>query len=385
MLYILERYRLAPRNPDDSHRAATPLELFFDLISVIAIASVTAGLHHAISEGHGLEALPRFLFLFTAIWWAWMNFTWFASAFDNDGPLYRLLVMVIMTGELIFAGGAGYIFETLDMSWGIAGWCIMRIGMAALWFRAAGNPEYRETCIRYGIGILIAQLGWVAMYFLVPPGSSMFFVAGTLVFLLEFSVPPFAESKGVTPFHRHHMIERYGLLTIISLGEIMLSISHGFGMLFGEHANFASASTALAAVVIVFTLFWIYFCLEEHLRSREFMPVFIWGYTHVFIFGGIAALGAAISAELDLAAHHSEANPDDIAIWLGASLAVILVALWVARDRNHALGTRQLALPVMAVVSLIGAWIGLSTWGFAIIAAIALIWRVRLSEPQSAH
>ncbi|MFV0293888.1 MAG: low temperature requirement protein A [Paracoccus sp. (in: a-proteobacteria)] len=97
------------------------MEFFFDLIGVVPIASITAGLHHAISTGHGIDTLPRFLFLFTAIWWAWMSFTWLASAFDNDGPFYRLLVMIIMMGELIFAGDAGYIFETLNMSWGIVG------------------------------------------------------------------------------------------------------------------------------------------------------------------------------------------------------------------------------------------------------------------------
>jgi low temperature requirement protein LtrA len=121
---------LPARNPDDPHRAATQLELFFDLISVIAIAAITAGLHHAISEGHGLDKLPVFIFLFTAIWWAWMNFTWFASAFDNDGPTYRLLVMFIMGGELIFAGGAEHIFKTLDLGWGVLGWTIMRLAMA---------------------------------------------------------------------------------------------------------------------------------------------------------------------------------------------------------------------------------------------------------------
>ncbi|MCA8887930.1 MAG: low temperature requirement protein A, partial [Parvularculaceae bacterium] len=92
--------KLPARDPQAPHRAATQLELFFDLISVVAVAAITAGLHHAISEGHGLEKLPVFIFVFVAIWWAWMNFTWFASAFDNDDTLYRLLVMVIMGGAL---------------------------------------------------------------------------------------------------------------------------------------------------------------------------------------------------------------------------------------------------------------------------------------------
>lgn len=65
-----KRAPLTARDPDEHHRAATTLELFFDLVSVIAIAAVTVGLHHAIAKGHGIEVLPRFVFLFLAIWWA---------------------------------------------------------------------------------------------------------------------------------------------------------------------------------------------------------------------------------------------------------------------------------------------------------------------------
>lgn len=67
-------FRLPPlfaRDPQQPHRASTPLELLFDLISVIAIAAITAGLHHGISEGHGLEVLPRFI----ALGLFWVYFT----------------------------------------------------------------------------------------------------------------------------------------------------------------------------------------------------------------------------------------------------------------------------------------------------------------------
>lgn len=372
---------LQARDPDEAHRASTQLELLFDLISVIAIAVVTAGLHHAIAEGHGLEKLPAFLFFFTAIWWAWMNFTWFASAFDNDGPVYRLLVMLIMAGELVFAGGVGSMFETLDLSWGVLGWSIMRIGMAALWLRASANPEYRVTSLRYALGILLAQAGWIAFYFATTPGSVSFYVFGIVCFLGEFAVPLFAESARVTPFHRHHMIERYGLLTIISLGEIMLSISLGFGALYGGHPGWLPVSTSVSALVIVFCMFWIYFDEEDHLPVRDFMTAFIWGYGHVFIFGAIAVLGAGIAAELDVASHHGHATQAAVAWWLGVPLAVFFVGLSLTRDRHFALGKRTLALPVMACVALSASWAGMSSWIFAAIAVIALVWRVPLREP----
>lgn len=381
MSRLLPFLMLPARDPDEPHRTATQLELFFDLVSVIAIASATAGLHHAISEGHGLEKLPIFIFLFIGIWWAWMNFTWFASAFDNDGPVYRLLVMLIMCGELVFASGAGHIFETYDFSWGLWGWCIMRIGMAALWIRASANHEYRVTTLRYAFGILIAQACWIAFYYATLGGpAGLFYGLGAVCFLIEFSVPVFAEKARTTPFHRHHMIERYGLLTIISLGEIMLAISLGFTQLYGGHASWQPVSTALSALVIVFSLFWIYFDEKEHLPSREFMTVFVWGYGHVFIFGAIAALGAGIAAELDLVTDHSHVTQAAVAWWLGVPMAVFFLSLTLTRDRFFLLGGRGIALPVMALVAVIAAALGLGSWAFAAIAVVAVLWRVPVRE-----
>jgi len=370
------------RNPDEAHRPSTTLELFFDLVSVIAIAAVTAGFHHAIAEGHGLEALPRFIFLFLSVWWAWINYTWFASAFDNDDAIYRILVMVIMGGALIFAGGAGYIFETLDFSYGLLGWVVMRLGMVCLWLRAArDNPEYRQTAHRYAIGIVIAQICWTLFYLGTEPGSALFFAAGCLCFLVEWSVPPIAERAKVTPFHRHHIIERYGLLMIISLGEVVLSIAHGFGALFGEKTHPEAALVSVSALVIVFSVWWVYFCEEEHLpRGSSFATTFAWGYGHVFVFMGAALLGASIAASIDVATGYAHTTQAYVSQYLGAALALGALALWLIRDLAHGLPLRlSLALPVMAVTFLAAGFIGLPVWAFAILSVAMVVWHVALS------
>jgi len=369
---------LPARDPEERHRAATQLELLFDLVSVIAIASVTAGLHHAISEGHGLDELPAFVFLFTAIWWAWMNFTWFASAFDSDGPGYRLLVMVIMVGALIFAGGAEHIFETGQFSWGVVGWSIMRLGMAALWLSASVNAEYRTTAHQYAIGIVVAQALWIWFSFSVPPSSLAFFVLGALIFLFEFAVPAFAERARMTPFHRHHIIERYGLLTIISLGEILLAVSLGFGALYGSQPDGQVAITATSAFVMAFAIFWLYFCEREHLPERKLSTALVWGYAHVFVFGAIALLGAGVGAELDLITHHSHASRQAVSWWLGAPLAVLFVAIWLTRDRHFALGARGFALPVGAIGAVGTAWASSPAWAFAGLTVLVVLWRTPL-------
>ena len=379
---------LTARDPDEHHRAATTLELFFDLVSVIAIAAVTVGLHHAIAEGHGIEALPRFVFLFLAIWWAWMNFTWFASAFDNDDTLYRLLVMVIMGGALIFAGGAGHIFQTLDLSFGLVGWVVMRLGMIGLWLRAARVPGYRTTCLRYAAGIAVAQIAWCVTYFAAAPGSAVFYALGLACFLIEFAVPPFAESARVTPWHRHHIIERYGLLMIISMGEIVLSISHGFGALFSDHPSLHAAFVSVSALVIVFSIWWVYFCEEEHLVSTKLRTALIWGYGHVFLFMATAALGAAIAASIDVATDHAHASQHEVSKWLGGSLAVGSLALWVTRDRVLALPARlKAALPVMTLIFALAAALGLPVWAFALLSVVTALWRApgtRRNHPAAA-
>ena len=72
------------RDPAEEGRGATPLELFFDLVVVVAVALAAGRLHHALVEGVGVASPLSDLLVFIAIWLAWMNFTWFASAYDTD-------------------------------------------------------------------------------------------------------------------------------------------------------------------------------------------------------------------------------------------------------------------------------------------------------------
>ncbi len=74
-------------------------------MSVIAIAAAAAGLHHAIVQAHAVQGIITFVMAFFAIWCVWMNDTWFASAYNNDDTIFRLLTIVIMGGSLTIAAG----------------------------------------------------------------------------------------------------------------------------------------------------------------------------------------------------------------------------------------------------------------------------------------
>jgi low temperature requirement protein LtrA len=99
------RVRMSARPIDEPHRVTTQLELLFDLTFVVAVAAITAQLAHRIADAHALAGIVPFLQVFFTIWWAWMNFTWFASSYDTDDVVYRLLTMLQMAGVLVLAAG----------------------------------------------------------------------------------------------------------------------------------------------------------------------------------------------------------------------------------------------------------------------------------------
>ena len=144
---------MSGRDPDEEHRASTPLELFFDLCFVVAVAAAAATLHHDLAAGH-LSGIAGYAMVFFAIWWAWVNYSWFASAYDTDDIIFRLLTFVVMTGVLVLAAGtpqaAG---EEHDFGLIVAGYVIMRVAMIPLWLRVAReHPDARRTALRYAGG-----------------------------------------------------------------------------------------------------------------------------------------------------------------------------------------------------------------------------------------
>ena len=162
------RRRCGPARRTSRTGSATPLELLFDLVFVVAISEAASGLHHAIAENHAGDGLLGYAMVFFAIWWAWMNFTWFASAYDTDDLPYRLAVFVQITGALILAGGhAGHVRDADSEPRGrLAGYVVMRLAMVVQWLRASNaDPDRRVTARRYAAGIVVVQACWIGPLF----------------------------------------------------------------------------------------------------------------------------------------------------------------------------------------------------------------------------
>ncbi|CAN7431230.1 low temperature requirement protein A [Neorhizobium sp. LjRoot104] len=368
---------LHPRDPDEHHRAATPLELLFDLVSVIAIASAAAGLHHAIAENHAGEGVVTFLIAFFCIWWAWMNFTWFSSAYDNDDVVYRLLTMILMGGSLTMAAGIQFLFKApADLTMVVFGYVVMRLAMVLLWLRAAyHDPARRRTNVAYAVGIFLVQIYWVVYVMALSVSSGLGLALWVLGALLELAVPAIAEPlSGNTPWHRHHIMERYGLLNIIVLGETLLAGSLALRQFAGEF-NFMLVHTALSALVIVFALWWAYFSRQEHLGSHKLSRALQWGYGHFFIFASGAAVGAGFAALVDIVTHHAEVPlvVGDYAVAI--PVAIYFASLWFVRDRFVCIGFARYALLIFGLLGLVAPAIGLGLEGIAATTALGVIVR----------
>src|SRR6187402_3606633 len=159
---------LTGRDPDQPHRTATPLELLFDLTFVIAFGATSVELAHAIAEGHVESGLLAFAFSTFAVSWCWINYSWWASAFDTDDWYVRVMTLVQMVGVLILSVGIPNVFSSIehgefDNSVVVAGYVVMRLGMLALWIRVAvQDPVHRRTAVAFALSLSVAQLAWIA-------------------------------------------------------------------------------------------------------------------------------------------------------------------------------------------------------------------------------
>jgi low temperature requirement protein LtrA len=298
------RRPMQARDRDEAHRPSTTLELLFDLTFVVAVSVAASELAAAIEADQVASGLGKYAMVFFAIWWAWMNFSWFASAFDVDDVPYRLMTLVQMGGVLILAAGLAPAFESNDFTTVVIGYVIMRIALVAQWLRAGRSDRtMRATCLRYASGVAVVQLGWIGRLWLpdqVAPASFLALAAAELL------VPVWAERASQTPYHPGHITERYEAFTIIVLGECVLSSTVALQAARGPHGvSLTLVVTGMISLVLLFALWWIYFLhpsadgLRAHPENQ-----FWWGYGHYAVFASLAALGAGLDVIVAVTADH---------------------------------------------------------------------------------
>ncbi len=236
------------------HRHATWLELFFDLVFVATIGAVTHNLGHA-HHGHiGWGQLGHFVVEFLPIWGIWAAHTLFANRYDTDSPGHRvasLVIMLLMVGIGAFVGeevfGQPLLFLSLFVAIKL---CLIGLFLHARHKLITGDPFPRLAPLALALGTLVSAC---ALFF-GDPVRSVLFVSGAL---LELPLLAWAMTRrGVPEVHREHLVERVGLLSIILLGESVISMT---GALRGLDWDAMRIVAALAGFVAIGAIWWIYF------------------------------------------------------------------------------------------------------------------------------
>lgn len=384
--------RMTGRSTGQQHRASTPLELLFDLTFVVGFGTASGEAAHLLAEGHVAAALTGFGFSMFAIVWAWINFSWFASAFDTDDWLYRVTTMVQMVGVIVLSLGLPAAFESIAHGEGVelgliaAGYVVMRVALLTQWLRVAvQDPAHRAVALRYAFFLATSQVGWVILVFLREAPWWMVLPLAIVVVFLDVGGVVIAErTTNGTPWHADHIAERYGLLVIIALGEVIL------GTVASVSAAVQRQSWSPEAVLIVvsgvglcFALWWLYFLVPSgKLLSEHRQRGFVWGYGHLVIYAAIAGAGAGLHAAALLLEGETHIGETGTVLAVAVPVLVFVIALHAmtdyllhAVDAFHTLflAGSVLLLGVAVALSLTGVGFGVCLLVVAIAPVVALL------------
>jgi low temperature requirement protein LtrA len=315
-------------------RKVTWLELFFDLVFVAAVAQVAAPLH----EHYSLAGLVRFTPLFALIWWAWTGHTVFSTRFDPDDALQRVLTLVQMFAVAVMAANAKDALDSTESAGFAAAYAAVRLVLVAQYFRARQVPEARALATRYLAGHGIAAVLWLTSALV--PTPERFWIWGA-AFALDLGTPWLAVPHTVkAPPDAAHLPERFGLFTLILLGESVVAVMRGMESQEGWPPG--AAVSAFLGMGIAFVIWWWYFdgaagAAEQPVRTqREALRFHIWTYAHFPLALGIVVAGVGVQLIVTAAARAELAAAE--AMLLAAALSLVMVAVTVVGATS---GNRQ--------------------------------------------
>jgi low temperature requirement protein LtrA len=278
LFHAPRRWAFDPHN----HRRVTWMELFFDLIFVAAVAQVGEPL----IEEYTPAGLFRYAFLFVLIWWAWSGHTAYVTRFDHDDLPNRLLVLLQCFIAAVMAANAKDALDSRSSAGFGAAYAGMRIVLVAQYLRARRVRETRALTTRYATGFGVAAMVWLVSALLDAPARYWLWA---LALAIDFATPwlAVAHTRRFPPDSSHYP-ERFGLFTIILLGEFIAAVMRGIES--QEEWSVPAASTAFAGMAFAFILRWWYFDVAGG-ADRRHGRFDLWQYAHLPMFLGIAVAG----------------------------------------------------------------------------------------------
>ena len=361
------------RTLEESERTATWLELFYDLAFVAAVAMMGTRLVHDVAW----SSIASYLGYFALVWWLWASHTFYADRYDTDDLIYRFLAGAQMVGVALIAvsvslGEAG---STVVFA---LGYTAVRVILLLLYARAYRHVAATRELVRgYLIGFGSASALWL-MSIVVPEPYRFWLWA--VAFTVDLATPyVLRRVQAAAPLDVSHLPERFGLFTILVLGESIVAVTVGL-----SHVSW-QLSTTLVGILglgIATCLWWINF---DHLDGsvirrrgdrRNWRPT-VWIYSHLPLAIGLAMLGVSIEIAIVAADHGHDYHDAERWLFVG-SVALALAAMaaiqtaTVRSDREQlrrsVIINRLVGIPIVLLIGLIPG-IG-AVWTMALVTAV---------------
>jgi low temperature requirement protein LtrA len=302
----------------DSERKVTWIELFFDLVFVAAVAQVAEPLR----EHYTLTELARFAPLFLLVWWAWTGRAVFSTRFESDDVVQRALTMAEIFAVAVMAANARDSLASRSSAGFAAAYAAVRMILLAHYWRAAGT-DARPLTLVYRTGHGLAACLWLLSAVVPLEPRIMLWTAAAAI---DLGTPWLTVDRTVhLPPHPSHLPERFGLFTLILLGESVVAVMKGIES--QETWSPIAASAAFSGVAALFGIWWSYFeglevAAARAVRSRlDAVKLHVWTYAHFPLYLGIVIVGVGIRRLVTHATHEPLPTED---IWMWVTGVVLL-------------------------------------------------------------
>lgn len=310
-------------------RKVTWTELFFDLVFVAAVAQVGAPLAAHFSFGE----LGRFAALLLIIWWAWHGYAVYATRFDTDDRVERAATLLQMVAVIFMAANAEQGLDSDSSAGFAAAYAVMRLILVARYLRAASRGGPQDLARDHAAGFGAAAILWLMSSMAPPPWRYAIWMIALAIDLGTAAVG--SRHTVSVPPHASHLPERFGLFTLILLGEAIVAIMSGI-----QHQpewSVSAAGAALSGIGLVCAVWWAYFdgvgaAGHRPVRSAEdSRRLAAWSVAHLPMYLGIAMFGVATEHAVRgggwQALHGQEAALTALGVALvGSALGVLQVA-----------------------------------------------------------
>jgi low temperature requirement protein LtrA len=312
----------------EPERRASWLELFFDLCFVVAVGAVA----HTLHGDPTIAGLALFAALFIPVWWSWMEYAWYATSFPEGGLSNRFGAFAAMLTVLAMAAQVGNASHGEPRGY-ILGFVVFHAIVVTLFLRAARlYPGRQAFSTRYATGFGLAAAVWLLSLVLPEEIRPWVWIAALLIDLVTPWVAVLAAVERT--FDVSHIPERYGLFTIIVLGEAIIAVARSMSEAIWTPA---AVTAAVAGFLIAVMIWWAYFAhphAELLLRGR--LASFIWGYGHIFVWMGIAISGVGIELAIEAAAAgHGLSAGERLILCGGPALYLAAMALLRSAGAGH--------------------------------------------------